>query len=423
MRSKNKFIYAICIFTTIFCMCMQTSYATTKGTVSLQTDNSMIEAGEEVEVFLHIEGNQTAAFTAYLTFDETKIEYVSGPENVSVVENRIIFVWYDETGGEKAKEGALSSFRFRAKENGIANFTVTGEFYTKTGQLIQTDFEELQVQIGKEETKLEKEAKEEMGTDTKADNAMLSVLRLDREGLVPSFEKDVLEYYMTISSDVNSLEVLAVPENPNATVEVTGNTGLKDGLNVITIKVISEDQTVEKVYTIQVTKTANLLLANANLEILAIENVLLNPPFDPNVTHYQIEVANTVNTLNILAIPENENATVTRSGNENLKEGDQIVAITVTAPNGISKREYIVNVHKRNSSEEETYVQNQIEGQKQLEEIYQLQQASYEKEGIAADTTQGEEKVQKRFKCMALGCGKYICDCFGLFLGKANKKT
>ena len=54
-----------------------------------------------------------------------------------------------------------------------------------------------------------------------------------------------------------------------------------------------------------------------------------------------------------------------------------------------------MNVHKRNSSEEETYVQNQIEGQKQLEEIYQLQQASYEKDGIAEEAA---VKLKEKFE-------------------------
>ena len=43
----------------------------------------------------------------------------------------------------------------------------------------------------------------------------------------------------------------------------------------------SADKTQSKVYKIYVSKTNNLELANTNLETLAIENTLLNPPFVP----------------------------------------------------------------------------------------------------------------------------------------------
>ena len=35
------------------------------------------------------------------------------------------------------------------------------------------------------------------------------------------------------------------------------------------------------------------------MEILAVENVLLNPPFNSSVTHYRIEVANEIDSLNV----------------------------------------------------------------------------------------------------------------------------
>lgn len=148
---------------------------------------------------------------------------------------------------------------------------------------------------------------------------------------------------------------------------------MKQGLNLIKIKVISQDKSVEKVYEIKVTKTDNIASANTNLEILAIENYLLNPPFDNSITQYKLEVSNDTTNLNIFAVPENEQGKVTISGNENLKEGNNNITVTVTAPNGITKREYKIIAYKRNINEEENYKREQEEQKENLEEAYEME--------------------------------------------------
>ena len=148
---------------------------------------------------------------------------------------------------------------------------------------------------------------------------------------------------------------------------------MKQGLNLIKIKVISQDKSVEKVYEIKVTKTDNIASANTNLEILAIENYLLNPPFDNSITQYKLEVSNDITNLNVFAVPENEQGKVTISGNENLKEGNNNITVTVTAPNGVTKREYKITAYKRNINEEENYKREQEEQKENLEEAYEME--------------------------------------------------
>ena len=180
---------------------------------------------------------------------------------------------------------------------------------------------------------MEKQASGEQGIDSKASNANLQALRLNIEGITPNFENNIYEYYLTVDNNIKEIEVLAITENPNANVDVSGNTNLKDGLNVINIVVTSEDKTTKNTYTIQVTKTSNLELANNNLEILAIENTLLYPPFDMTNTNYKAEISNELDNINILAIPQNENAVVKITGKDNLKQVSNLVTIVVTAPN------------------------------------------------------------------------------------------
>ena len=189
-------------------------------------------------------------------------------------------------------------------------------------------------------------------------------------------------------NDITDIDVLAISKNPNASVEISGNKGLKQGLNTITISVTSEDKTKRNEYKIQVTKTANLELANTNLETLAIENALLNPPFDNIETKYKTEVSNKIEKLNILAIPQNEKAKVQIIGGDNLKVGKNIIEITVTAANGITKRKYQIEVYKRNEEQENSYNQEQEDMQNKLEEAYEI-------EKLSSDTNENIDKQEK----------------------------
>ena len=53
-----------------------------------------------------------------------------------------------------------------------------------------------------------------------------------------------------------------------------------------------KDKTKEETYKIYVTKTTNVELANANLEILAVREGFLNPEFDYNIKNYKVEIPN-----------------------------------------------------------------------------------------------------------------------------------
>ena len=369
---KKKIIAVLFIFI-IIVTSFKISNATTIGKVYIESNTSMVQKGEEIEITINIENVKTAAYNYSLYFDELKFEYISNIENTNVKENRIISVWYDTKGGKEAKQGELAKFKFKAKEDGIATFIVQGEFYNEKGQ---------------QESTFQIQSEEEKGDNKETTNANLQSLRLDIEGITPQFNEQNYEYYLTIPNDITDIDVLAISKNPSASVEISGNKGLKQGLNTITISVTSEDKTKRNEYKIQVTKTANLELANTNLETLAIENALLNPPFDNIETKYKTEVSNKIEKLNILAIPQNEKAKVQIIGGDNLKVGKNIIEITVTATNGITKRKYQIEVYKRNEEQENSYNQEQEDMQNKLEEAYEI-------EKLSSDTNENIDKQEK----------------------------
>lgn len=167
------------------------------------------------------------------------------------------------------------------------------------------------------------------------------------------------------------------------------------------IKVISQDKSKIQDYIINVTKTDDFQLANTNLEILAIENSLLIPHFDNTITHYNTQVSSDTKNLNVFAVPENENGKVEILGKDNINVGNNKVSIIVTAPNGVSKRVYEVNVYKRNEQEQELYNNEQNKIIEKLEQAYEI-----EKTSLPKDNNQIEQKQDNNFVlifCIVVG--------------------
>lgn len=292
----KKIIWLYCVIVAVLYASFYMNYAIVSETVYLDSDKEFLKIGEDIEVYVTLENSDIAAFNLNLYYDKTKLEYISGPENTNVIENRILYVWYDEAGGNRPKNGELAKFIFRAKEEGIANFNIDGEFYNNVPELIQTAFRGTSVQIGK--------------------------------------EKEIEQ------SDVISVEKVNFE---NSEYMITG---------------LEKD--------------------NTNLETLAIQDILLYPAFDKMIKKYSIEISETAENLNILVIPENEMAKVQIVGNEELKTGDNLIKIEVTAEDGKTKSEYEINAYKRNSEEEQVYIKKQEENAKKLDQIYEAQKTSSE---------------------------------------------
>ena len=164
----------------------------------------------------------------------------------------------------------------------------------------------------------------------------------------------------------------------------------------------------------------NVKASNTNLETLAIENVLLYPVFDNNITNYDAEVSKDVEKLNILAIPENENAKTEIIGNNNLKEGKNLIKVIITAQDGITKKEFNINVHKRNSKEEGDFLEKQKENKQKLEKTYEAQK-------VVAQNTQSnridkQESKEKR-NTLIIICIFIIFIITGIIIGIKISKT
>lgn len=98
-------------------------------------------------------------------------------------------------------------------------------------------------------------------------------------------------------------------------------------------------------------KPAYTASENANLASLKINPGEISPSFDKETNKYSANVGHDVERIVVSALPEDEKATVRITGNDNLKEGENKITVTVTAEAG-NKKEYTINVTRESAPDE-----------------------------------------------------------------------
>ena len=366
MKKKIIIIFNLIIII-IICLGFKYISKASNSEIFLQASKSNIEIGEEFGITINTNNSNIAAYTIWMYFDNEKLECISQIDNINILDNKIVYTWFSDTGKNK-ELSELFSLKFKAKQNGVSTISIAGEFYNENGEKINFEFNSLDITIGKEseENNISNFTdSEQLQKDVESLN--LDIMRVNQEGISPDFNKNITQYYLIVDENTNKLNITAIPESSKAKVNITGNENLKNGLNVIKITVTLNDK--NKTYYINVTKTNNTQSANTNLETLAVENYIIEPNYQSNITNYYVEVSNLETFVNILAIPEDVNSKVLISGNEKLDFGTNNVTITVTASNGITKKNYNIEIYKRNKEEEQNRKEEIKENEQSLNNI------------------------------------------------------
>ena len=171
--------------------------------------------------------------------------------------------------------------------------------------------------------------------EKKSTDSTLSSLSIAEGAITPEFNKDVKEYAITLPNEVTKLNITATPTDSKATVSVTEYEELKEGENTITISVTAEDGTTKTDYVIKATRQRKELAlekliikyTNQNGELVEVP---LTPEFISNIYEYSIETLEYwVKSLDIEALANIEGATIEISGADSLKEGENVITITV----------------------------------------------------------------------------------------------
>lgn len=169
------------------------------------------------------------------------------------------------------------------------------------------------------------------------------------EGTI-KFNKDTLNYNLTVKSNIEKIKVEAtLTDNKSKFVSGYGprTVNLKLGKNTIEVRVMAENESV-KTYKINVTRedarSSNNYLSNLSLSEGNIQ-------FDKETLEYETTVLYKVEKIEVTAETEDKKAKYEVTGNEELKVGENIITIKVTAENETVK-EYKIKVIRKEEAEE-----------------------------------------------------------------------
>lgn len=195
-------------------------------------------------------------------------------------------------------------------------------------------------------------------TVTKSNNANLADLGIKPHDF-KGFRYGTTSYEVVVPENTESIEVYAKTQDSKATLTGTGNKTLEKGENKLDVEVTAEDGT-KKTYTINVIREVvqedNQLTDTTEkgegLAELKIENLNISPKFSTNIYEYNVKYIGEESKLNITAEPTNQDYTVEITGNDNLKEGENIITILVSEKNGNNIATYQITVDKSLIDEE-----------------------------------------------------------------------
>ena len=195
-------------------------------------------------------------------------------------------------------------------------------------------------------------------TEQKSSNANLSNLGI-RPNDFSGFKPGTTTYNVTVPEDVESVEVYATAQDSAATVSGTGSQTLAYGENTLSVVVTAEDGTT-KTYTINVTREGEEETGETEgeteiingLSNITIGDLELSPAFKKDVYEYTVKYIGENTSLDIQAVPTDPNYTVEILGNEELKEGENVITILVADGEGNNVATYQLTVNKSLVDEE-----------------------------------------------------------------------
>ncbi len=235
-------------------------------------------------------------------------------------------------------------------------------------------------------------------TPQKSNNAKLSNLGFtpnDFKGFTPS----KTSYSATVPNSVSSVNIYANKgKGQNGqilngqTITGTGKKDLQEGVNQFSIVVTAEDGTTKNTYNLSITREAakeeedkteeNEDTTNTEeeteaeeeikvgLEKLTIDGITLSPSFKKDVYEYTAKLIGDKTKLDISTTAIDEGQIIEVIGNEDLKEGENVITITVQSDDEKETVTYQITVNK-SLVDEEAIAREKAEAERQEKEKQQ----------------------------------------------------
>ena len=158
-------------------------------------------------------------------------------------------------------------------------------------------------------------------TKLKSSNCNLSAIFINDEAL-KEFSNSKKTYYLDVENDVKKITIDASPEDNSSNINISGPDTLEIGENLYTITVTSEDNTTNFYKVIVTRKDTNKSSSDTSLKNIKIKGYKFN--FDSKAKTFYLKLNDGDTSLDISVITNDEKASYTISGNENLEDGSVI---------------------------------------------------------------------------------------------------
>lgn len=199
----------------------------------------------------------------------------------------------------------------------------------------------------------------------KSNVATLANLGIKGQYDFTGFRAAKTSYSVTVPNEVESVEIYASKGQSGQKITGTGVKQLKEGTNAINIVVTAEDGTTTKTYTINIERKTAETTDNKEenteeqpeetsteeeetfgLKELKIDGLELTPEFRTDVYEYSAELKEDRASLELTTIATEENAEIEVTGNEELKDGENIITVIVKEKDTDKTATYQITVNK-----------------------------------------------------------------------------
>ncbi len=227
----KKFILSFFLAFLFFVNINKVSAASGSVTIS---SNSKVTVGTTFTVTVTVRANvNMSAYQFNLSYDTSHLTLI-GDSSLLSVANPL---------DSKAKTKSVS-YKFKAKAVGSAYLKISNGQFTDwlEDKEVSTTNGSKTIQIVKPTSSGNTNASSDNNEDySKSSNSYLKSLTVDKGNLNPNFKKDVEEYSLLLEAGTESINVMPKTEDDEASVNIEGKVNLKEGENIIELKVTAEN--------------------------------------------------------------------------------------------------------------------------------------------------------------------------------------
>ncbi|MGN1001026.1 MAG: cadherin-like beta sandwich domain-containing protein [Bacilli bacterium] len=218
----KKHLKILCYFIIGLTLLIPINTFAASGKYSISS-NSSVEVGDTFSVTFTISGSKLFYWQAYINYDSSKLQLVSGSTNFQGESD-------NATDGQKE---VTKTLKFKAKKSGSATISIS---MGDKGNNINVNAEEVTFsKVTKTITIKEKTVK------TYSSNNYLKNLEIDGYEISPEFDKNTLEYNVELPANTSKIKINATKEDAEATINGDGEVEVSEGVNKIVIKVTAEN--------------------------------------------------------------------------------------------------------------------------------------------------------------------------------------